>query len=284
MLKRILTGACAVVVISTSLSVSLRAAEEDPVVAKVNGIEITRSEVMRSRSQLPAQYQQIPLEAILPNLIDSIIDGYLASQYAEDHKYRELDVFKQESARVERQILQSLALSREIQSKVTDEAIKARYDKTIASSGGVDEIHARHILVKTEDEAKAIIGELDKGGDFAALAKKKSTGPSGPTGGDLGFFAAGQMVPEFEKAAFALKKGAYTSQPVKTQFGFHVIKLEDRRKGKPPTLEESNAQLRSTLSQEAGSAFIKKLRVGAKIEKFLDKAGVPAKDTKKKAN
>ncbi len=284
MFKQSFTGVCAAFLFSTMVSAPLSAAGEDPVLATVNGVNITRSEVVRAQTQLPQQYQKIPMEIILPNLLDSIVDGYLAADYARDQGYQKSDEFKTEIGRVERQILQSMALTREIDAKVTDAALKKYYDGTVASKGGAEEIHARHILVKTEDEAKAVIAELDKGGDFIELAKTKSTGPSGPTGGDLGFFGHGQMVPDFEKAAYALKKGDYTKTAAKTQFGYHVIKLEDRRTGTPPTFEESVEKMRAELSQKAGLALIESLRAKAKIEKFLDRIAKPAKDGVKTVN
>ena len=138
-------------------------------------------------------------------------------------------------------------------------------------------------MVKEEKVALAVIVELDKGKDFAELAKTKSTGPSGPTGGDLGYFGRGQMVPAFEKAAFDLDKGMYTTTPVKTQFGYHVIKQEDRRAKAPPAFEEVEQRLRTQLSQAAGAQYMGELRKAAKIEKFLpEPAKTPA--PKKKAN
>jgi peptidyl-prolyl cis-trans isomerase C len=271
MIKHIVTGTIAALLVSTTLSAPLHAANEDPVLATVNGIEIKQSEITRMQASLPQQYKQIPLHMILPNLIDSVVDGYLAAQYSRDQGYKESDEFKQQMARLERQILQSMALTREIETHVTEAALKTHYDDTVGKEGGADEIHARHILLKTEDEAKAVIAELDKGGDFIELAKTKSTGPSGSSGGDLSYFGKGQMVPEFETAAFALEKGAYTKAPVKTKFGFHVIRVDDRRKSTPPSFEESKEQIRAQLSQQIGSAFIEKLRIGAKIEKFLDR-------------
>jgi len=284
MFMRYLAGVCTAVLVFSAQPAMVQAATDDPVVAKVNGIEITRSEVERAQTLLPDQYKQIPLEMIMPNLIDSIVDGYLAAQHATDNNYKDSDEFKDEMERIERQVLQRMALTREISANVTEDAIRARFDKFSTATGGKEEVHARHILVKTEDEAKAVIAELDKGADFAELAKTKSTGPSGPSGGDLGFFGRGQMVPAFEKAAFELEKGTYTSAAVKTQFGFHVIKSEDRRESAPPTFEESEQRMRAELTQEVATAFIEKLRSSAKIEKFLDKAGVPAKGEEKKAN
>jgi peptidyl-prolyl cis-trans isomerase C len=285
---RFLAGFTAAILILTSQPVTVLADKHDPVVAKVNDIEITRSEVERAQSLLPQQYKQVPLEMIMPTLIDSIVDGYLTAQYARDNNYTDSEEFKSEMARIERQVLQRMALTREINEKVNPDSIRARFEKFKSTMSGKEEVHARHILLKTEDEAKAVIAELDKGADFVELAKKKSTGPSASSGGDLGFFGRGQMVPEFEKAAFELEKGVYTPVAVKTQFGFHVIKSEERRESSPPTFDESKERMGAELTQEVASAFIEKLRSTAKIEKFLEKmkpaTPAAAKDDKKKEN
>ena len=167
---------------------------------------------------------------------------------------------------VKDQLLERYAVRKEIEDAVTDEKLRQMYDGQVAD--GAEEVHARHILVKTSDEAVAIIKELDGGADFAELAKEKSTGPSGPRGGDLGFFGKGQMVPSFEEEAFALDAGAHSRNPVKTEFGFHVIKVEERRSAAPPSFEDSVEELRADAAQAAGSAYVQRLRGDAEIERF----------------
>lgn len=266
-------------------------AQENPVVANVNGLEITRSDVADAQKLLPEQYRQIPFEQIFPTLLDSVIDTHLTATDARKQGMDKTDAFKQELARIERQLLQRNAITKAIDAAVTDEALKAAYAKMTADASGNSEIHARHILLKTEDEAKAVIAELDSGKDFAELAKTKSTGPSAPNGGDLGFFGRGQMVPAFEQAAFALDKGTYTTDAVKTQFGYHVILQEDKRAKAPPSFEKAEPQLKAELSQAAGGAYMGELRKAAKIEKFLPEpksapiaAPVAAPAADKKAN
>lgn len=244
-------------------------AQENPVVATVNGLEITRSDVVAAQRLLPEQYRKIPFDQIFPSLLDSVIDTHLTAADARSRGLDKEDEYKKELARIERQLLQRNVITVAINKAVTDEAVKAAYEKLAASSTGDSEIHARHILVKTEEVAIEVIAELDKGKDFAELAKTKSTGPSGPNGGDLGFFGRGQMVPAFEKAAFELEKGTYTTTPVKTQFGFHVILQEDKRAKAPPSFAEAEAQLKAGLSQAAGAEYMSGLRKAAKIEKFL---------------
>ena len=250
-------------------------AANDPVVATVNGTKIMRSDVTQAYGQLPDQYKQVPFEQIFPALLDSLIDTKLAAGAARKAKIDETPAFKAELQGFTERLLGSTLIQREVETKVTDAAVKARYDEVTKEMGGKAEIHARHILLKTEDEAKAVIKELAGGADFAETAKKKSTGPSGPNGGDLGYFGQGQMVPEFEKAAFALDKGGMTDAPVQTQFGWHVIKVEDKRTKQPPTFAEMEPQIRQSMMREAGAAFTQGLREDAKIQRFnLD--GTPA--------
>jgi peptidyl-prolyl cis-trans isomerase C len=144
--------------------------------------------------------------------------------------------------------------------------VRARYDKEVAATAPENEVRARHILLETEEEAKAVIAELDGGADFEALAKEKSTGPTGPNGGDLGYFTRGRMVPEFEEAAYALDVGGYTKQPVQTQFGWHVIKLEDKRQVQPPAFADVEGQIPFRLHARALFRTPQQLREEAEVE------------------
>ncbi|MDA0997478.1 MAG: peptidylprolyl isomerase [Proteobacteria bacterium] len=249
------------------LIVPAAAFADDPVVAIINGAKLMKSDIDQAREGLPEQYQSVPFEQIYPLLLDSMIDSKLVAADARAKKLQNDLEFKRRLARVEEQILERYAVRKMIDAALTDDVLRNRY-KDKAKAGGGEEMHARHILVKTEDEAKAVIKLLDGGADFVELAKKKSTGPSGPSGGDLGFFGKGQMVPEFEKAALTLAPGKYSAAPVKTQFGYHVIKLEERRETKAPSFEETVDQLRTEAAQEIGSAYIENLRAAAKIERF----------------
>lgn len=149
--------------------------------------------------------------------------------------------------------------------KITDEVLKKEYDEKIAKAD-ISEYKARHILLKTEDEAKAVIKELDKGAVFSDVAKAKSTGPTGPEGGDLGWFKAGQMVPPFAQALKQMKKGTYSKTPVQTQFGWHVILLEDTRKATPPKFEDVKPQLANMMRGQQINSYIQNLRTKAKVE------------------
>ena len=256
-------------------------AEDDPVVATVNGVKVHRSMLAEAQQLLPPQYQKIPLAQIYPALVDSVIDMKLAAADAREKKLHQNPEFKKLMRRIEDQMLQRSSLQKIMSEGITEDAVRARYDKMVAGKSGAEEVHARHILVKTEDEAKAIIKDLKGGADFETLAKEKSTGPSGPNGGDLGFFAKGQMVPAFEKAAFGMDKGEVTDEAVKTQFGYHVIKVEAKRKSEAPSFEKMEQQLRTELSQEKATTFVAGLRKGAKIERF-DLEGKPLEKPKAK--
>jgi peptidyl-prolyl cis-trans isomerase C len=199
-----------------------------------------------------------------------------------NNKVTDDPAFKKRMAFVEDQVLQDFWIQREVARKVTQEKLQQRYEERLKSMPAEEEVHARHILVSTEDEAKAIIAELKKGAAFDKLAKEKSTDKaSGAEGGDLGWFKKSDMVKEFADAAFALKKDELTETPVKTQFGYHVIKVEDRRKAPPPAFEELADQLREEMAREAVTAQLDQLRSGAKIEKFnMDGSKVEAAPAK----
>jgi peptidyl-prolyl cis-trans isomerase C len=256
---------------------------KDPVVATVNGQPIRLSELEIAQQSLPQQYRNMPLQAVFPALLDRLVDSKLVVLEGKKNKVNEDPAFKKRMAFVEDQVLQDFWIQREIARKVTAEKLQQRYDERLKSMPSEEEVHARHILVATEDEAKALIADLKKGTAFDKLAKEKSTDKaSGAEGGDLGWFKKSDMVKEFADAAFALKKGELTETPVKTQFGYHVIKVEDRRKAPPPAFEELADQLREEMSREAVTAQLDQLRSGAKIEKFnIDgskpEAAAPAK-------
>jgi peptidyl-prolyl cis-trans isomerase C len=254
----------------------------DPVVATVNGQAIRLSDVQRQQATLPEQYRALPLHMIFPALLDQMVDRRLMISEARKAEIQKIDEYKRRLADLEERLAQDVWLTREVERRVTPEMIKARYEKKVKDLPPEDEVSAKHILVgKPEDfkdpaleaknlaEAKAIIEELGKGGDFAKIAKEKSVDKaSGAQGGDLGWFKKGDMVKEFAEAAFALEKGKITTVPVKTQFGFHIIRLEDRRKAGPPPIAELEDELKGELTREAFSTMIEGLRKAAKIEKF----------------
>lgn len=246
-----------------------QASPKDPVVAIVNGQQIRLSELEVAQQALPPQYRNMPLQSVYPALLDRIIDSKLVVADGRKNKIPDDPAFKKRMAFIEDQILQDFWLQKEIAKRVTPEKMKERYQERLKSTPAEEEVRARHILVATEDEAKALIADIKKGGAFDKLAKEKSTDKaSGAEGGDLGWFKKSDMVKEFADAAFALKKGELTATPVKTQFGYHVIKLEDRRQAPPPTFEELQDQIREELARETVTQILHQLRAGAKIEKF----------------
>ncbi len=274
MFGSICRAAVLAVVFAVSVSSPAPAAEDkdekrdDPVVAIVNGAPIQRSDVEEARGRLPAEMRQVPLQMVFGLLLDSLINTKLVAGQAREQGLHEEEGIKRRMTRIEDQILERALLLSYIEERVTEDALQERYKKLVEESKDKEEISARHILVETEGKAMEVIADLKKGEDFAELAKKQSTGPSASGGGDLGFFSADQMVPEFAKAAFALDKGQFTDTPVKTQFGWHVIKVEDRRAAKPPAVEKVSETLRNDLAREIGTAYIQGLRKKADVQRF----------------
>ena len=249
---------------------------KDPVVAIVNGQPIRLSELKVAQQALPQQYRNVPLQAVFPGLLDRMIDSKLVVQEGKKSKLNDDPAFKKRLAFIEDQLLQDLWIQQAIARQVTQEKLQKRYEERLASMAPQEEVHARHILVATEDEAKAIIAQLKQGVAFDKLAKEKSTDKaSGAEGGDLGWFKKSDMVKEFADAAFALKKDETSAVPVKTQFGYHVIKVEDRRKAAPPPFEQLADQLREEMAREVVQAELNKLHASAKIEKFNMEGGKP---------
>jgi peptidyl-prolyl cis-trans isomerase C len=244
-------------------------ATKDPVVATVNGQPIYLSELEVAQQALPPQYRTMPLASVFPALLDRIADSKLVVGDARKNKIETDPTFKRRMAFVEDQVIQDYWLQREIAKRITPDKLQQRYQEKLKSMPPEEEVHARHILVATEAEAKDLLAELKKGTPIEKLAKEKSTDKaSGAEGGDLGWFKRTDMVKEFSDAAFALKKGELSETPIKTQFGYHIIKVEDRRQAPPPAFEEMAEQIREDLARETVTAFIDQLRSGAKIEKF----------------
>jgi peptidyl-prolyl cis-trans isomerase C len=257
--------------LATSLSGSARAETPapagDPVVAKVNNEVIHRSDVMTVIAGLPEQYRSYPAESLFGAVVNQMIDQQLMVAAATAAKLGDDEAVKRRLALAHDTVLQQAYVSREVEKGLTDERLKAAYDKRIKEQPPEEQVHARHILVKTEEEAKALIVELQKGADFAALAKSKSTDAgSNKDGGDLGYFTKDRMVPEFAAAAFALQPGEVSKTPVQSKFGWHVIKVEDRRQG--PTFEDAKEELRGEVAKQLIAETIQKLRANAKIVQF----------------
>ena len=250
-------------------------AKPDPVVARVNGNEIHLSDVQEAVAGLPEEYRNLPPQMLFPMLIDQMVDRKAVVLLARKDGLDKDPQVQRQLVRAEDSALQNALLGREVGPEVTDAKVKARYDATIAGKPGEEEVHARHILVAKEDEAKDIIAQLKKGGDFAALAKAHSTDPGAAQGGDLGFFKKADMLPEFSAAAFALQPGQITETPVHTQYGWHVIKVEEKRQAPPPTFEQARDQIRQEMIQEGVKKVVAEARQGLTIEKFNPDGSVP---------
>ena len=238
---------------------------DDPVVATVNGDEIRRSQVMAEIENLPPQYQQVPPEVLIPAIAEQMAAGVLIRTAAYEAGLDQSDEVQQRLRQAEERILQDVWLEQSIQARLTEEAMDAAYAAFLEENPPSDEVRARHILVETEEEARDLIAQLDDGAEFAALAETHSVGPSGAQGGDLGYFQHGQMVEPFADAAFALEPGSYSQDPVETQFGWHVILVEDSRTTTPPAREDVADQLEQNLRQTLVRGVLDALLADAEI-------------------
>ncbi len=239
----------------------------DVIVAIVDGAPIFRSDVLALQSQLPPQFQQMPIEAIYPAILQRMVDGKLLGLAGRKENLQNDADVKKRVAGFEERVLQEVYLSRRLDPLLTEDAIRKRYEALIKETPPRLEINARHILVETETQAKEIIVDLDKGADFAETARKRSLDPAARLGGDLGFFGQDEMVPEFSTVAFALNDGEHTKNPVKTQFGWHIIKVETRRIS-AIALDDVREQIVGDIQEDMIKTEVGKLRETAKIELF----------------
>lgn len=287
--KLLMAGAAAVLVFATrplladdatttapAAAPAAPAADADPVVATVNGTPLHHSDVVASARGLPEQYQQ-QIDLIFPALVERLVGLELLAQAGRDANLANDPEVQKMMKAYESQAIRQVYMTNLIHDGVTDAEIQKRYDAYVAANPPKTEIHARHILLKTKEEAVAVIAELDKGANFAELAKTKSTDPAASNGGDLGYFLPEEMVKPFADAAMALEKGKYTETPVQTEFGWHVIFLEDKRERKPPTLDEMKSELQSQIAEEIVGKKVEELRATAKIELF-NPDGTPRAD------
>ena len=249
----------------------------DPVVARVNGVDIRQSDIAMAEDDLGPELQQAPPPIKREQVIAYLSDVIIVSQAADAKKLADSPEFKQRLAFLRNKLLMGAQLQAEGKAALTDEALHKIYDENVKPMAAEEEVRARHILVESEDEAKAIVEEIKKGGDFATLAKEKSKDPGASDGGDLGYFTKEQMVPEFSEVAFKMFPGQ-VSNPVKSQFGWHIIKLEDKRQRPVPEFDKIKPQIEAFVARKAQTEFVTKLRQSAKVER-LDKTEA-APDTK----
>src|SRR4030088_1636626 len=257
------TGCLAMVLLASG---PLRAEDANPVLAKVNGAEIRQSDVALAEEELGPSLAQMDPATKKDNVLSFLIDMKIVAKAAEDKKVENNEDFKKRLAFTRNRLLMDSLLATEGKAATTDDAMKKVYEDASKQITGEQEVHARHVLVETEDEAKAVAEELKKGADFAELAKKKSKDPGASDGGDLGFFTKDQMVPEFSAVAFALEPGK-VSDPVKSQFGWHVIKVEEKRNRQAPAFEQVKAQIETYVTRKAQADYVAKLREAPKGER-----------------
>ena len=233
----------------------------DTVLATVNGTEITLGHVISMVSLLPAEYQGLPDNVLFDRLLEQLVQQQVLASVAEGELGRTEQLGLENERRA---FLAATYVDRIGSAPVSDEELQAEFDAQFASAGPVKEYNASHILVETQADADAVIAALAEGADFAQVAQERSIGPSGPNGGDLGWFTAGMMVPSFEEAVFALDLGEVSS-PVETKFGWHVIVLNDAREQVPPTLDDVRAELEEGLRRARVEAMLQDLTAAATI-------------------
>jgi len=273
MMHRSLRAAAVALVLAAAASAPAFAADDkDPVVAVVNGVEIHKSAVYDYYKN--SQFAQVPFDAVFPQMLDIAVTSQLVLEQAEKQNLASDPEVKKQAALALQSFERQAWMNRKVETAISEDAIKARY----ATLKPREEIHARHILLKTEDEAKKVIAELKKGAKFEEVAKAKTQDPSGKgNGGDLDFFAADEMVPEFSSVAFKLKDGEVTQTPVQTQFGWHVIKVEAHRTQPVPSYDELKPSIAGELKQKALRDILEQLRKTATVKRF-NVDGTPAAD------
>jgi peptidyl-prolyl cis-trans isomerase C len=249
-------------------------ASSDPVVATVNGMQIHLTDIQKAAQDAPQQLQQLPPNQLFPLLLNQEIDRAALLVAARHEGLEKQPAVAASMAHAANVSLENAYVQQHVTGVVTDAAVKAEYNKDYAGKPGPEQVDARHILVKTQAEAEAIIDQLNHGADFATLAQKDSIDPGAKNGGELGWFTKDQMVSAFADAAFALQPGQYTKTPVQSQFGWHVILLEGRRAAPAPALADVQDQIRQSLADNAIQATLASARAKVKIT-INNTAGAP---------
>lgn len=243
------------------------------VVATVNGTEITLGNVVAMRARLPEQYQNLPDETLMTGLVQQLADQLVLANSLSANPSDDPLAVKLQLENDRRAALANIVADKYMSEPVDAAAVQAAYDEQVKSFQPQPEYDASHILVKTEEEAKKLLADITGGADFAEVAKTNSTDGSAAQGGELGWFGAGQMVPEFETAVAGMKKGDVAG-PIQTQFGWHLIKLNDTRESAAPPLDQVRPQIEQQLRQQAFQAELEKLRAASKVE--ITASSVPA--------
>ncbi|MBR2273731.1 MAG: peptidylprolyl isomerase [Alphaproteobacteria bacterium] len=268
--------AVAVIVVAVASYVSFKVynanASDKGIAAKVNGEVITVNDLKQSYADHPQIKDRVPFEEFYAKTLDVFVNSKLVYQAAQAARIEETPEYQRQLVTAREDLARKLYLEKKVDEKVTDEAVKKLYNDYTSKFESQKEISAKHILVETEDKAEEVINKLNKGEKFDRLAQEYSKDQAV----DLGYFTKDMMVPEFSEVAFNMKKGEYTKTPVKTEFGYHVILVEDARASKPLELKEIEPQLKNMVSQQAIGEIFEDLRNSAKIERFgLDGKLIP---------
>lgn len=260
-------SAVAVVVVAVASFITFKVysanAADKGIAAKINGETIYINDLKQSYADHPQIKDRVPFEEFYAKTLDVFVNSKLVYQASQEAKIEETEEFKRQLVTAKEDLARKLFLEKKVEEKVTDEAVKKLYDEYVSKFESQKEVKAKHILVDSEDTAKDIIAKIKKGGDFVKLAQEYSKDQV-----DLGYFTKEMMVPEFSEAAFKMNKGEYSKKPVKTQFGYHVILVEDVRASKPLTLAEVEPQLKNMVTQQAIADIFEELRNNAKVEKY----------------
>lgn len=246
----------------------------DPVVANVNGQKFTYSQVMAAKEGLPKQFQSAPEDKVFPVLLNQAVDTYLIEKAAVAAGIENKPEVKKNIEKAKEGVIAQAFILDKIKDKITDAAIKEKYNEVIKKFPQEKEVHLRHILVDNKETAQSVIKALKNGTDFKKLAQTKSKDGTAKEGGDLGFFRKSELPKELSEAAFALTPGTYSQEPVKSDFGWHVLLVEEVRDAIPPKFDDIKNELKGLVTQEAVVTLVKDLRAGAKIQLF-DKDGKP---------
>ena len=268
--------AVAVIVVAVASYVSFKVynanAGSDGVAAKVNGEVITVNDLKQSYADHPQIKERVPFDEFYAKTLDVFVNSKLVYQAAQAARIEETPEYQRQLVTAKEDLARKLFLEKKVDEKVNDAAVKKLYDDYTSKFESQKEISAKHILVESEDKAREVINKLNKGEKFDKLAQEYSKDQAV----DLGYFTKDMMVPEFSDVAFNMKKGEYTKTPVKTEFGYHVILVEDARASKPLELKEVEPQLKNMISQQAIGEVFEELRNSAKIERYsLDGSLIP---------
>jgi peptidyl-prolyl cis-trans isomerase C len=268
-------GVLALAVLFVVPTAALRAQDSDPVVARANGVDIHQSDLAIAADEIGSNMPPLTEDKKRDYLVTYLADVIVVAQAAQQQKLGDDPAVKRQLALAHDKVLMEALLQKTGRAAQADDAAMHKvYDEAVARMPKEDEVHARHILVPTEQEAKDIVAQLKNGADFATLAKQKSKDPgASKNGGDLGWFTKAQMVPAFADAAFKLDKGQI-SDPVHTQFGWHIIQVTDKRIKPTPTFDQVKDQLKTYIARQAESQLVDNLRKSAKIER-LDQPASP---------